>query len=323
MSKPKKILITGSTGYIGNCLSVYFGELGIDVVGLDIEPHPVIKDTPNFTFYNCDVRDKKKMEEIFQKEKPSHVLHLAYLMDPHHDRKFEYDVDVMGSKNIFDISNETKSVKQFVKLSSTSIYGAHKDNPKMLKETDSLRPADYNYAIYKKEIEKFYHNYDKRSDMKLVILRMCTAVGPSYYKPGGVVSSVAKAPLLIQVGPVTNAVQFIHEDDVMALFNKVVCDKEVEDTFNLCSDSSVALKELAKEYKKILIPVPLFVLRFVFWILWYLRIADLTPAIARLMAYPIVADPSKIMKKYNYEFEYTTQEAFTDAVKKRTSNGTL
>lgn len=323
MDHIKKILITGASGYCGNFLAMHFAKKGIPVIGFDLKPHPVNKEVSNYQFHAVDIRNKKAMGRIIEKEQPTHVIHLAYLMDPHHDKKFEYDVDVMGSRHIFELANQTKSVKQFILMSSASIYGGHKDNKDWLKEDADLRPHDYNYAVYKKAVERYYHKFHKRPDMKLVIFRMCTAVGPSYYKPGGVVSTVAKAPFLINLTDGNGKAQFIHEEDVISLFDKIVHDERVEDTFNLAPDSFTDTKELGQLFSKKVYPIRLFLLKGVFWLLWNLRLAQLTPAMARLMAYGIVIDPKKLMEQYQYTFKYSTQAAFLDAVEKRKANGTL
>lgn len=312
----KKILITGATGYLGNFLAEYFGGKGISVIGLGIEDQPV-ESIPNYQLIRCDVRDKARMQDIFDKEKPTHVIHLAYLMDPLHDKKAEYDIDVVGSQNLLEVVNKTASVKQLIHFSSASIYGGHPDNKDWLKEDDELRPDDYTYAVYKKLLEKWYDDFDKRDDLKLFTFRMCTAVGPSYYKPGGVVSSFIKAPISLLVGKKQFKAQFIHEDDVKALTELVMNDPEIEGVYNLAPDSYATMEDLAKNYKKRSIRVPVWLLRGIFWIVWNLRIARLTPAMAKLMAYSILIDPKKLMKKFNYKFKYTTEEAFLDAAVKR------
>ena len=42
-------------------------------------------------------------------------------MDPIHDKKAEYDIDVNGSKYTLEIANETETVKQFILFSSASL----------------------------------------------------------------------------------------------------------------------------------------------------------------------------------------------------------
>ncbi len=323
MSEIRKILITGSSGYCGSFLASYFAKKGIPIVSFDVTSHKIADDVSNIKFYKLDVRNREMFKQIMNKEQPSHVIHLAYFMNPQHDKKLEYEVDVGGSKNIFEVSNETDSVKQFILMSSASAYGGFEDNPEFILEEQELRPRDYTYGIYKKEIERYYHVFDKRDDMKMVIFRMCTAVGPSYYKKGGVVSSVYNAPFLLDIKPGDGRVQFIHEDDVTALFDLVMNDEEVEDTFNLAPDSYSTPKELGEPFNKKILPMPLWLIRGAFWLLWHLHIASLTPAMARLMAFGIIVSPKKLMSHYNYKFKYTTAEAFMDAVNKRKEKGLL
>ncbi|MBI5422059.1 NAD-dependent epimerase/dehydratase family protein [Candidatus Peregrinibacteria bacterium] len=320
---PSKILITGSSGYCGNFLAVHFAGQGIPVVGVDLAPHAVIRDIPNFKFVALDVRNGEVLKRVMEMEQPSHVIHLAYLMDPNHDRKYEYDVDVMGSKNALQAANATPSVKQFIVMSSTSAYGANPDNPDWITEDRPLNPGSYNYGVYKKEVEEYCDQFNKRSDLKLVVFRMCTAVGPSYYKKGGVVSSVANAPFLLDILGGNGKLQFIHEDDVKAIFESVAKNEKLEGTFNLVPNDFSSTQELGTGLKKSFIPMPLGLLRFIFGALWSFHLAKLTPAMARLMAYGIVASPVKLMDALGYRFKYSTKGAFMDAVEKRRQNGTL
>ncbi len=320
---PTKILITGSSGYCGNFLAVHFAQKGIPVVGLDLRPHPVIKDIPNYKFLAFDVRNKEVFKKIVEMEQPSHIIHLAYLMDPIHDAKYEFDVDVVGSKNVFEVANEVPSVKQFILMSSTSAYGASPDNPDWITEDRPLNGYDYNYGIYKKQVEDYYAQFSKRANLKLVIFRMCTAVGPSYYKKGGVVSTVYHAPFLTDIMGGNGKVQFIHEDDVKEIFDRVANDEKLEGIFNLVPNDFSSTHELGMTLKKTFVPVPLWLLSDIFWLLWTLRLANLAPAMARLMAFGIVASSEKLTKTFGYTFKYGTKAAFMDAIEKRKANGTL
>ena len=258
-----------------------------------------------------------------EQERPSHVIHLAFLMDPVHDTQYHHDVDVLGSKNTLEAANAAPSVKQFILMSSASAYGARPDNPDWITEDRPLAPLDYTYGIHKKEVEEYYNQYRRREDLRLVIFRMCTAVGPSYYKKGGGVSSVFHAPFMIDIKGGNGKVQFIHEDDVKAIFDKVVKDEWFEGLYNLAPNDFSSGKELGVLLKKKFVPVPLNLLKAVFWILWNLRLARLTPAHARMMAYGIVVSPEKLINTLGYTFIYNTREAFMDAVEKRRQNGTL
>lgn len=317
-----KLLITGSSGYVAHFLAAYFCEKGIQVIGIDITPHKVITEMKNFTFRHCDIRNKEKVVEIVAHEQPTHILHLAYIMDPQHDRKLEYDVDVIGSQNILEAAHKTASIGQLILFSSISVYGGHPDNREPLSEESVLRPHDYTYAVHKKEVERMYRRFDPKDDLKIVILRMATAVGPSYYKPGSIVSSFTKAPFAVSLSGINTKIAFIHEQDVCALTEKVVRDSEIEGIFNLSSDT-VTIRELAASQNKRVIKIPLWFLQAIAWFIWKLRLAAFIPAMARLMAYSIVPDGTKLHKRYNYQCKYSAKEAFANTVEERRKLGRL
>jgi UDP-glucose 4-epimerase len=316
-----KLLITGSSGYVGSVLAKHFSEKGADVVGLDLAKHPVWRGNKHFKFYSCDVTDKRLVKEIFSAEKPTHVIHLAYLMSPIHDYIREDEVDIDGTKNVFEAANETRSVNQFIEMSSSSAYGGWPDNKPWIKETQPLRPKDFRYAVNKKTVERYLHSYRKRKGMKLVILRMCTAIGPFYFKKGGVVSTLVNAPFFLKVNGRYCEVQFIHEEDLTSLFDKITNDKTVQGTYNLAPDSYATTKDFNPD--KTFVYVPLWLLKGAMKILWASRLVPETPGAMDLITYGIVVDPHKLMKRYNYKFKYSTLEAFRNTVEQRKRNGTL
>ncbi len=319
----KKILITGSNGYVGNFLAEYFCRRGVPVVGLDLSSMERQRAYPGFRFVRCDVRDRAAVERAFREADPTHVIHLAYLMDPQHDRSFEYDVDVNGSKVVFETAEATPSVRQFVHFSSASIYGAFPDNRLFITEDQAPRPRDWVYAQNKKIVEDYFAAYPKRPDLKLVNYRMCTAVGPSYYKAGGVVSVLAKAPVGLMLDGKAAEIQFIHEDDVKELTALVVDDPEIEGIYNLAADSYSDAREMNPTPKKIFLKLPKWLFKAVIAALWSIRLSDVSPTSVNLVAYGIVVSPRKLADRYGYKFRYSTKEAFFDAYEKRRKNGTL
>ncbi len=319
----KKLLITGSTGFIGNFLADYFANQGLPVVGIDVRPHPYSHPIPNFTFYECDVRSQAELEKIFRKEKPTHVIHLASSMAPLHDHQTEYNIDVVGSKNIIKLANDTPTVRQFIKFNSTSIYGADKSNKEYFNEEDVVHPRNYQRAIAEKEVEEFCQQFPKRDDLKLVILRLCTVVGPSYHAPGGLVSNFSHASFAIQVGFIPNSYQFLYEDDVKKITELIIKDREIEGTYNLTNTDKVTVQQLAAQQKKRVFYLPLWLLKLIFGFCWLFRIKALKPSMAKLVAFPIVASPQKLFTRYKYQPMYNSARAFEVTVKERREKNVL
>ena len=231
-----KVLITGSSGILGGILTNYLVINKIHVVGID---HRVISkniEGPYFKYYNCSITDKKNLESVFREEQPTHVVHLACTFNKVRDRKREYEIDIGGSKNVLDVSNNTPSVKQLIYSSSAAAYGGHSNNPLWLKETYPLRPGRYRYGINKKLIEQCFSKTPLREDLHLIILRICTVVGPSFNKPSSVVSILIKLPYLPRFCR-ENKIQFLHEEDMSVLIEMILQDDQVKGIFNLAPDS--------------------------------------------------------------------------------------
>ena len=81
--KNKKVLITGNSGFKGAWLSLFLRKVGANVIGLSDKIHWensifTKKNIKNFVKqYWCDIRNIKKIEEVFLKEKPNVIFHLA------------------------------------------------------------------------------------------------------------------------------------------------------------------------------------------------------------------------------------------------------
>jgi len=308
-----KVLITGSSSSIGSAVASSLASKKIPVVGLDIRDLPGLAGNEYYTFHNCSITEKEKLGSIFMEERPTHVIHLASTFHKIRDRQLEYDIDVGGSANILDLCNRTPSVVQLVFSSSATIYGAHRDNPEWISETDPVRPGKYVYGLNKKHIEDMFLNSPVREDLNRVLCRICTVIGPTYNKPKTIVSMLLKIGWLPSFTR-KNRVQFIHTDDVSELIYQIINDNEIKGVYNLAPDSCSPIDGLVPGKKFIWIPLGL--VKTVISILWPLKLLNLEPAGVNASVYPIVIDPGKIKSRYNYTFRYSSSEAFED-VKKR------
>ena len=79
-----KILITGGAGFIGSAVVRLAIARGHNVINLDaltyaasIESLSSVAEHPNYTFIKSDIRDHKKLDEVFMKYEPDAVMHLA------------------------------------------------------------------------------------------------------------------------------------------------------------------------------------------------------------------------------------------------------
>ncbi len=128
----KRILVTGHTGFKGSWLSIWLNEMGAEVVGVGLAPY---SEKDNYVLsgignkikadVRADIRDGKKMKEIFAEYQPAIVFHLAAqpLVRLSYDIPVEtYETNVMGSINIMEAARVTDSVKVVVMITTDKCY---------------------------------------------------------------------------------------------------------------------------------------------------------------------------------------------------------
>ncbi|MBM7066189.1 NAD(P)-dependent oxidoreductase [Actibacterium sp. 188UL27-1] len=112
-----KILVTGSSGHLGEALMRVLSDEGQGVVGLDIKPGP-------FTDVVGSIADADLVAQVMSGVDA--VLHAATLHKPHaatHDRRDFIEVNVGGTQTLLDAA-VAANVGAFVFTSTTSAFGA-------------------------------------------------------------------------------------------------------------------------------------------------------------------------------------------------------
>ena len=183
----KKILITGSSGFIGFHLAKYLSKKN-KILGLDnhnkyyskaIKQKRLnfLKKKKNFLFKKIDLKDKKKLDKIFKNFKPEIVFHIAgqpgVLYSFKNPKSYKIN-NTNVTKIISDLSKKNY-VKKFIFASSSSVYGDQKKFP--IKEIFLTNPKNP-YAKTKLESEKVIFKNLKKSKTNFLIFRFFTVYGP-------------------------------------------------------------------------------------------------------------------------------------------------
>ena len=147
----KKIFITGHTGFKGTWLAIWLEYLGAKVIGYALDPYTnkdnyVLSNVQNLIYkdYRGDIRDKHKINEIFKKEKPEVVFHLAaqpLVLDSFTDPVKTYETNIMGTINILDAIRTSDSNITSIFITSDKCY-ANKEWVWGYRETDPMGGYD-------------------------------------------------------------------------------------------------------------------------------------------------------------------------------------
>jgi len=147
----QRVAITGSSGYYGRKLIEHVRRESPDtqVLGIDVVPPSEI--APH-EFVQADIRspDVRTALRGFQ---PDTIIHLAFVVNPIRDKRLMNDINVGGTKNVFEAVRSLRP-QRFLMASSATAYGAWPDNPIPIHEDWRLKAREnFQYAADKTALD--------------------------------------------------------------------------------------------------------------------------------------------------------------------------
>ena len=245
-----KFVVTGGAGFIGSNIAKLLVKKGHDVIILDNfntgrkENLESIKD--KIDLHIVDIRDKKIINEIInESDGIFHQAALANVYESFSKSKEYFDVNVTGTKNIFEIATENKIKVVFA--SSSSVYGEVKIMP--ITENIDRNPI-HPYGQTKLECEFLAEKFSKEG-LKVIGLRYFNVYGLGQNDAyAGVITKFLnkikekKSPEIFGDGSQTR--DFIFVKDV-ANVNLSAMESEINfEFFNIGSQKSISILELAQ-----------------------------------------------------------------------------
>ncbi len=184
-----KTLVTGAAGFIGmhTCEALLKQKkivIGLDNINnyydIDLKKKRLreLKKYKNFKFYKIDLRNFKKLNNLFKQYKFKYVINLAAqagvrysILNP----QSYIDNNITGFLNILENCKIFK-IKHLLYASSSSVYGANKKIP--FSETDGVNHPISFYAVTKRSNELMAHCYSHLYNLPTTGLRFFTVYGP-------------------------------------------------------------------------------------------------------------------------------------------------
>ena len=200
----KIVLVTGHTGFKGSWLTLWLHELGARGVGYALDPKT---DKDNFMVTGLsnkikdirgDVRDRKRLMEVCQQEKPDIVFHLAaqpLVFMSYKDPLETFESNIMGVANVLEIIRHTRSVHTGIIITSDKCY----ENRETLwgyRENDPMGGHDP-YSASKGAAELIIHAYRSSfyqdTGKAIASVRAGNVVGGGDWSPYRLIPDIVRA----------------------------------------------------------------------------------------------------------------------------------
>lgn len=184
----KRVLITGSAGFIGFHLAKLLLEEGYRVHGYDgmtdyydvvlkQRRHQILLQTPGFTATEDRLENYDRLLQVAEEFQPDVIVHLAAQAGVRHSLEHPrsyIESNVVGTFNVMEIARQHK-VEHLLMASTSSIYGANEEMP--FTETEKADTQLTIYSATKKANEAMGHSYAHLWDLPTTMFRFFTVYG--------------------------------------------------------------------------------------------------------------------------------------------------
>lgn len=260
------ILITGGCGFIGSALVDYLmNRTSYTVVNLDAMTYAANPDallsyekSSRYHFVKGDIQDESLLTTLFNKFKPSAVMHLA--AESHVDRSIESSIpflktNVVGTVTLLtsalnywkSLSNLEKSAFRFHHISTDEVYGTLGEEGFFTEETayDPRSPYSASKAASDHFVSAFYHTYG----LPVVITNCSNNYGPNQFPEKLIPLTILKClrnESIPVYGKGNNVRDWLYvADHVEGLFS-VLKDGRLGEKYNIGGDSEKQNIEVVK-----------------------------------------------------------------------------
>ncbi len=250
-----KTIITGAAGFIGSAIVPVLEKEGYDIFVFDNLSfgNREFIDVPGNKFFLADIRDVKKVEEVFLSIKPEIVIHLAaiHFIPYCNEHPFEAaDTNIRGTLNVLNACKGLPGLKKFFFASTAAVYPIYDE---AIKETHKVSPLDI-YGLSKLTGEFLCKEFWHETGKDTIICRFFNAFGPNETNPHlipKIEKQVREGLRTIKLGNLTPKRDFIHTYDMATAVRQLLKLENVcYDTFNLGRGIEYSVVEIVEAFER-------------------------------------------------------------------------
>ncbi|MCB0701260.1 MAG: dTDP-glucose 4,6-dehydratase [Candidatus Kapaibacterium sp.] len=254
----KKILVTGSAGFIGSSFVKQMLTKGdYEVISFDaltyagnLENLDSLKDNPKHTFVKGNIESKSDLEKVFDEHKIDGVINFA--AESHVDRSIMdsspfVSTNVFGTVNLLDFSKK-HNVERYLQVSTDEVYGSLGATGKFTEKTN-LKPNSP-YSASKTAADNFVRSYYKTFDFPALITRCSNNYGPYQFPekliPLMIMNALSDKDLPVY-GDGMNVRDWIYVDDHCQAILEVFEKGRVGQVYNIGAENEMPNIEIVKQ----------------------------------------------------------------------------
>jgi GDP-4-dehydro-6-deoxy-D-mannose reductase len=252
----KTALVTGAEGFIGSHLARFLQAEGWNVIGgYRLAGSDSFPKLPNLCFLQCDLCDAKRVEQILNQYRPTHIFHLGAQSLPTlswADPVSTFESNIMGSLHLFEAVRHMKRPPVVVSACSSAEYGHVPAKAIPVTEDQPLRPL-HPYGISKVCLDLLAREYFLDYKIPAINLRLFNTTGPGKTSdaPSDFVRQLVRIrkglqPPVIEVGNLKPRRAFLDVNDTVRGFYLAALKGKPGEAYNLCAAKTYEIGELLR-----------------------------------------------------------------------------
>ena len=273
MKNNKTILVTGGAGFIGSALVRYIinktqhSVVNVDKLTYSGNPESLdgMEKSKNYIFEKIDICNESELQEVFTKNQPDIVMHLA--AESHVDRSIDGPSDfiqtnIVGTFNLLEQSkNYWQSLKgikkesfRFLHVSTDEVYGDLGETSDSFSEDTAYDPSSP-YSASKASSDHLVRAWYRTYGLPVLITNCSNNYGP-YQFPEKLIPHIILNALEGKNLPIYGDGKQIRDwlyvdDHVIAIMN-VVLNANIGETYNIGGNNEIQNIEVVKKVCDIL-----------------------------------------------------------------------
>lgn len=260
-----KILVTGGAGFIGSAVIRLALSRGHSVVNLDaltyasnLKNLSSVAGHPGYFFELADIRDRAKLDAIFEQHQPDAVMHLA--AESHVDRSIDGPADIIET-NVLGTFNLLESARtywqaqgapdrfRFHHVSTDEVYGSLPHEPE-IKFTESSRYSPHSpYSASKAGSDHLVRAWGETYQLPVIVTNCSNNYGPYQFPeklvPVTVINALRGSALPVY-GDGSHVRDWLYVEDHVEALLLALASGEAGRTYNIGGESECSNLELVR-----------------------------------------------------------------------------
>ena len=264
-----KILVTGGAGFIGSAVIRQAISKGYSVVNLDaltyascLENVADVAEHSNYAFEHADIRNRDVLDDIFNKQKPDVVMHLA--AESHVDRSIDgpkefIETNIVGTFNLLEASRAywgahgRPETFRFHHISTDEVYGSLGTTGMFTEETP-YAPASP-YSASKASSDHLVRAWSETFQLPVLVSNCSNNYGPYQFPekliPVVILNALSGKDIPIY-GKGENVRDWLYVEDHADALIAVLANGEVGRTYNIGGENEATNEDIVRRICAIL-----------------------------------------------------------------------